>query len=309
MANLSATELLKYDWRIDKFISKYKNQEAFELSGGQKVALAFNNETLKALSSKKNAVLSKIEFVNSRSKTLKYKLTSFKKNEEFGGKVGGKGAGVDIEMREIDSINKQIQDILSKTGGKSIPVKIKTKTYNIAKCHKTPGVPKSDFYLTDEQGNEVAWISHKEGSSAKDFQQWGGMTEKVIKEHPEVQTFIKQIQEMFPDGITRATTIAKYIKDPTLKKYAVYGVDYDAGHAMGRQNVSLVLQGAVKISKVASSYVFGANHAHENGESITGPFEPVLMAMYKGDRSNFGVEGARFGIQPAQSRNVTKWIK
>lgn len=309
MANLSASELLKYDWRIDKFISKYKNGEAFELSGGQKVKLAYSDAILNALKTKKNAILSKIEFVNSRSKSIKYKLTAFKKNEEFGGKAAGKGAGVDIEMREIDSINKQIADITSKTGEKSIPVKIKTKTYNVAKCHKTPGVPKSDFYLTDPDGNEIAWISHKEGSSAKDFQQWGGMTEKIIQEHPEVQKFIKQIQEMFPDGITRATTIAKYIKDPNLKKYAVYGVDYGVGHAMGRQNVSLVLQGAVKISKVGHRYVFGANHAHENGEDITGPFEPVLMAMYKGDRSNFGVQGARFGIQPAQSRNVTKWIK
>jgi hypothetical protein len=308
MANLSATELLKYDWRIDKFISKYKNQESFELSGGQKVGLVFNEETLKALSSKKNAIIFKIEFVNSRSKNIKYKITSFKKNEEFGGKPAGKGAGVDIEMREINSINNQIANILSKTGDKSVPIKIKTKIYNVTRCHKTPGVPKSDFYLTDDLGNEVVWISHKEGSSAKDFQQWGGMTEKVIREHPEVEQFIKQIQDMFPDGITKATTIAKYIKDQTLKKYAVYGVDYGAGRAMGRQNVSLVLQGAVKISKVANGYAFDANHAHENGESITGPFEPVMMAVYKGDRSNFGVQGARFGIHPAQSRNVTKWI-
>lgn len=309
MANLSASELLKYDWRIDKFISKYKNEETFELSGGQKVKLSYNDETLKALKTKKQAVLSKIEFQNSRSKGLKYKLTAFKKNEEFGGKVAGKSAGADIEAREINSINKQINEILSKTGEKSIPVKIKSKTYRIAKCYKTPGVPKSDFYLTDENENEIAWISHKEGSSARDFQQWGGMTEKNIQEHPEVQKFIKQIQEMFPDGITRATTIAKYIKDPILKRYAVYGVDYGLDKPMGRQNVSLVLQGPVKISKSASKYVFTANHAHENGEDITGPFEPVLMAMYKGDRSNFGVEGARFAIQPAQSRNVTKWIK
>ena len=98
MANLSASELLKYDWRIDKFISKYKNEETFELSGGQKVKLSYNDETLKALKTKKQAVLSKIEFQNSRSKGLKYKLTAFKKNEEFGGKVAGKSAGADVKV-------------------------------------------------------------------------------------------------------------------------------------------------------------------------------------------------------------------
>ena len=32
------------------------------------------------------------------------------------------------------------------------------------------------------------------------------------------------------------------------------------------------------------------------------------MAMYKGDRDNFGVKGARFSIYPAGGRKITKWI-
>ena len=37
-------------------------------------------------------------------------------------------------------------------------------------------------------------------------------------------------------------------------------------------------------------------------------FEPVLMALYKGDRSNFGVTGARFAIQPMGSRKITQMV-
>jgi hypothetical protein len=32
------------------------------------------------------------------------------------------------------------------------------------------------------------------------------------------------------------------------------------------------------------------------------------MAMYKGDRNQFGVKGARFAIQPIESRKITEFI-
>lgn len=309
MANLSASELLKYDWRLSKFLEKYKAGEPFELSSGSKVYLAYQDSIAKTLSSKRVSEINKIEFLDKKSKTKKYKITSFKKNEEFGGKPAGGGAGVGIEMREINSINAQIAEITAKTGKKTVPVRVKSKTYQIAKCVKTNGVPKSDFSILDINGNEIMWLSHKEGSTSRDFQQWGGMTEERIANHPESQKFIKQIQDKFPNGIPNATTVAKMIKDPDLKKMSIYGVAYGKGKPLGLQNVSVVLQGPVKLRKNGSTYVFDANHSHENGETITGDFEPVFMAIYKGDRSNFGVKGARFAIQPKGSRKVTEWLK
>lgn len=309
MANLSASELLKYEWRLKKFLEKYKNGEAFELSSGSKVQLVYQEVVYKKLASKKSADISKLEFLDRKSKTKTYKISNFKKNEEFGGKPAGGGAGVGIEEREINSINEQIAKITAEIGKKTVPVRIKSKTYQIFKCVKTKGVPKSDFSILDIEGNEIVWLSHKEGSTAKDFQQWGGMTETNIQNHPESQKFIAQIQDMFPKGIPNATTIAKKIKDPQLKKMAIYGVDYGSGKPMGLQNVSVVLQGPVVLKKKGSYYIFDANHMHENGEDITGNFEPVFMAVYKGDRSNFGVKGARFGIQPIGSRKITEMIK
>ena len=309
MAALSTTELLKYDWRIKKFADKYKAGEPFELTSRIKVNLLYEGAIYKALLSKKQLEIQKIIFKDANSKTKRYKLNNFMKNEEFGGKPPGGGAGVGIEMREIDSINKQMNEIRSKTGEKFVPIKVKSKTYRAVKCVKTKGVPKSDFSILDENGNEIIWLSHKEGSSARDFQQWGGMTEANIQNHPESQKFIKKIQDKFPKGIPNATTVASMIKDNNLKKMSIYGVDYKHDSPLGLQNVSVVLQGPVKLIKVGKSWQFNANHSHLNGEDITGDFEPVMMAIYKGDRSNFGVDGARFAIQPKGSRKVTEWIK
>jgi hypothetical protein len=64
------------------------------------------------------------------------------------------------------------------------------------------------------------------------------------------------------------------------------------------------LQGPIKVKKVGNFYELDANNVHLNGDEITGGFEPVFMAMYKGDRSNFGIRGARFVIQSLESRKA-----
>ena len=78
---------------------------------------------------------------------------------------------------------------------------------------------------------------------------------------------------------------------------AVYGNGYSG--SLGIQNVSIVLQGPVTLKGSKLS----ANHVHENGETITGDYEPVFMAMYKGpDRNDFGVKKTRVVISPLGGR-------
>lgn len=308
-SNLSPSELVKYEWRVERFMQKYKAREPFQLVSGQKVFLVYEESKYNTIGRKRPAELLRLEFVDANSKTRKYKLSSFKKTVEFGGKPEGGGSGVGIEMREINSINKQLDEIRSTTGERFVPIKLNGKVYPVARCDKTPGVPKSDFSIFDANDQEIMWISHKEGSTAKHFQQWGGMTEPEIQSHPEAQEFIRQVQEKFPDGIPPAMTVAKSIKDPQLKNMSIYGVAYGKGKPENRQNVSLVIQGPIKIRKLGSTWHMVGNHTHENGEKITGEFEPVMMAIYKGDRSNFGVKGARFAIQPRGSRPVKEWIE
>lgn len=308
MSSLSPAELLKYDWRVEKFIEKYVNKEPFETVSSQMVRLLFTEDNLFTLQRRKASEYQKLEFIDSKIKTKTYRLSSFKKTVEFGGKPDGGGAGVGIEMREINSINVQFDDIRSRSGKAYVPVKLKNQTYYAYQCIKTFGVPKSDFSILGSQGEEIMWLSHKEGATPKDFQQWGGMTDPAIANHPESQLFIQQMQDKFPNGIPPATTIAKRIKSINLQAMSVYGVDYSKSSPMGLDNVSLVLQGPVKVVRYGNAFEFKANHVHENGERITGGFEPVFMCIFKGDRSNFGVAGARFAIQPRDSRKVTEWI-
>lgn len=218
--------------------------------------------------------------------------------------IPGSGiGGTAKEDAQLKSLQDQIEKALSEDDLLDIPIKIGKNIYRVAGAASTPGTPKSDFHLLDSNGKEVVWISHKDGSTPKDFQQWSGMSERKEKEiydHRETQKFIKDVASMTGSVMPRATTLSRPIQDKRLMNLAVYGNEF--GRGFSRQNVTLLLQGPVNLVKNKGFYELTSNHTSINGDPMKGGYEPVFMSIYKGDRSNFGIQGARFAIQPKQSR-------
>lgn len=305
MAQLSASELRKYDWRPEVFIKKLNEGTPFEVKGGKKVVLQKPTDAEDTLRRGSNSELSKMQFGGEDG--VVYKLSDIVKSKEFGGK--GAGGGTIKEDRELASLREQIDAAKKAEASATIPIKVGSKIYQVSDAASTPGTPKSDFHLLDTDGKEIVWISHKDGKTAKDFQQWGGMSqskEPKIFGHKEVQQFVKDLKKIYPNGLPNATTLARTISDDNLKMMSVYGNEY--GKPYSRQNTSLMLQGAVKLNKVGRSYEITAYHTHLNGEKMTDTYEPVFMAIYKGDRSDFGVKGTRIVIAPMGCRKITSFM-
>lgn len=305
MAQLSAAELRKYAFRPEVFIKKLDEKSAFEIKAGQKVILIKPKGVDKVLRSGSNNELNALRFSDTKGKI--WKLSDFVKTKEFGGK--GAGSGTAKEDAALASLRKQIDTAKVKEASANIPIKIGSKTYMVADAVSTPGTPKSDFHLVDQDGTEVVWISHKDGSRAKDFQQWGGLSrtkEPKLFNHPETTKFVEEIHKMYPNGLPNATTVFRKIDDKKLKMMSVYGNEY--GGKFSQQNTTLMLQGDVKLSKVGQHYTITATHTHINGEDMTGDYEPVFMAIYKGDRSDFGIRGTRVVIAPYGCRKITSEI-
>lgn len=309
MANLSASELIKpgREYRAGVIVKKIKNKEPFELSNGSKVVFAINKKIITILSKEllSSAELNGIRFLGEDGE--EYKLSDIKKNSEFGGK--GERSTVAKEDAALSSLNEQLIQIKKDTKTASVPIKVKNKVYKIDYAESTPGTPKSDFHLVDMDGKEVIWISHKDGRTAKDFQQWGGISQRsepTVFSHTETQKFINDLKNQYKNGLPPATTLYRKIKDSKLKMLSVYGNEY--GKNMSRQNVSVLLQGPIKLAKSGSSYIFQSNHVHYNGDSVDGDgFDPVLMAIYKGDRSDAGIKGTRIVISPIGGRKGTEY--
>lgn len=305
MANLSPAELRKYDWRPAVFVKKLKEKDPFEITGGKKVTLVYAKGVEKVLEKGTNKELGDLRFTDGKGGV--YKLSDFVKNKDFGGK--GAGSGTAKEDRALSSLIDQLNAAKKKEGKAEIPVRIGGKTYKVAEAISTPGTPKSDFHFVDATGKEVVWMSHKDGKTEKDFQQWGGLSQRaepLLYNHKETQKFVKDMIAMFPNGIPNATTVARKIKDRQLKMMSVYGNEY--GKAFSRQNTTLMLQGDIVLKKSGSSYTVSAYHTHDNGEDMEGGYEPVFMAIYKGDRSDMGIKGARVVIAPFGCRKITYMV-
>lgn len=302
---MSPAEFMKYDWRVDVFLRKFKDEESFTLASGGSMKFYYDPVIAKVMDARNQQTMRNVVLLGHDGK--EYKLSDLGKDRDFGGK--GAGAGTAVEDMELRSLQKQLDDIRSTIAQGTVPVKVGTKTFQIAGAETTPGTPKSDFHLLDVNGNEVVWISHKKGRSAKDFQQWGGISQRSepkIFNHPEVQKFVSDLKAKYPNGLPNATSLYRKIHDDKLRNLSIYGNEY--GGKLGRQNVSILLQGPVKVVKKGSHYELSSNHVHLNGDSITGDFEPVLAAIYKGDRSDAGVRGTRIVIMPAGGRKMTGQI-
>jgi hypothetical protein len=308
MATLSPAELAKRN-NFNIFLTRIRTGKDFILneSSGQKVLL--DKSVLKVLTS----VVQFDKFKVGQSIMLPtnsgqfVRLTQLYKDSEFSGRTQATTAQEDAQ---IIRVNQQLEKIFDKLGQDSIPLKVGSNIYQAGLCVTTPGTPKSDFYFTSPTGGYVGFISHKAGNGARAFQQWAGTSAKVeprIFNHPETQAFINTLREMYPNGMPAATTVGRRIQDENLKKMAVYGSGFGGG--MGINNVDVTMQGVLDVQKRGTYYeLTSTGHRLNNGDRISGSYEPVFLGVYKGDRSDHGIKGARVIIQPIGGRTIKQYV-
>lgn len=239
------------------------------------------------------------------------------------------------------NVNCKLEDIKKSLSIDYVPIKYKNNIYFVKSIEKVPQngrvLPKADLYFLDINDKPCLWISHKNGNSPTQFQQWGGVSDKagkMISQHKEVLRFYNYI--LNSDYVNKETgefksgtkTLICKIEDPLLKKLAVYGKNYSSNGSLGLENIAYVIQGDIDFKKTQLyaqqvvdaklplyEVVSASNNKmlmHENGEDITGAYEPALMARYGGDRSFNKIKKCRAGIFPINGRvgiDITDKVK
>jgi hypothetical protein len=320
---LNLMELQKRPGRIETLLGKLASNSRFETTRGQVICnqlFVYSKdgavkvykpkekkdfeEAAKALKKASVGDSKMFAVANSSNAKAAIPISNLKKTGEFGGKSSD--AGLVKENLAVEQLKKSLAEaivdnhgpITLNMDGKRIP------GVSAVRVTANPGV-KSDFELVDSIGKPVVWISHKDGSTTKHFQQWGGISlskEPRIFNHPETQCFLENLRKAYPKGLSSGMTLFRRIKDRNLKMMAVYGNDFQSG-TLGEQNVSVTLQGPPCIEKSGQSYTINAIHRHYNGSSLdANGYEPVFMALYSPGRNNGGVLLTRIGIWPISGR-------
>ena len=208
------------------------------------------------------------------------------------------------ETAVLTAINSYI-----KAHGKPIDVKIGTVVLkNIYGANKISGTPKADIALvtynkTSKKFEEVFYISHKMGSTAKDYQQYSGTSEKAdgsvagsISKHKEVIKFLKDISKFHGHITKKKFKYYSKIKDTNLIGKSVFGPQFGSP-TKGPDNIDIIAQGTPTFTKSGSTYTltFSAgvsfnpdvSHFTQNG------YRAVLVARYTSGR-NYTVGGKTY---------------
>ena len=283
--------------RLDVFLQKLKDGEEFLTKKG---AIILDKDSLKG----REDLFRKGGFsdtfkgrFNGKQFSVSYPKDFFK-TPEFGGK--GIGFGTQAEDRELSQLRKHIESAMEKEQSGVLQMIVGKRTVTVAGVESTPGVPKSDFHLLDDKGNEVAWISHKDGRRPQDFQQYGGLTNAIFKNHPEVTKFMEDLKKKYPDGLPPRTSVMRLVKDRKLANQSVWGVDF--GKTRGRNNVDEFHQGPMTLRKVGQKYKIVSNHYDTNGSVPTDGYACIFFARYTTDRganiAGLFMPNARIGVFP-----------
>lgn len=309
MAGLSPTELRKRN-NFSLFRTRIASRGDFTLveSNGQKVKIDPTvANTLRSVDDLSQYQQGQSIILPTTMKG-QVRLTQLYKDSVFSGRTQNTTAAEDAE---VSSIRRKLEQIKNQLGSDFVNLQVGKNTYQVVNVESTPGTPKSDFHFRDVNGNMVGFVSHKDGSSATSIQQWGGITvkgEPMLAAHPETKAFVQTCQAMFGTQMPNATTVARKIKDNNLKMMAVYGNGFGGGPSI--QNVDVLLQGTVNITRtgVGKYKLVASSQTHSNGDSIGGAYEPVFMCIYKGDRSNYGIKGARMVISGKGGRSIKQYV-
>ena len=314
MVALSPKELAKRN-NFTLFVNRIKTNGYFTINEGngqrvqitQKFAYQLNSlEDLEKFRDNRKSIILPTGSTGSSS----IKLSQLYKDDAFKTRKGNPNAK---EEYQIKFVREQLEKIKEKIGSDFVKLRVGNNTYEVTEVEKTPGFPepKSDMNFIGRNGVRLGFCSLKDGVTAAAIQQWGGASvrfEPIIAAHPEVQAFVKTAKEMFPTEIPQGTTVAREISDQKLRMKAIYGSGY--GGSFGVNNVNVLLQGTVRINAISfTEYkITGSAMTHSNGSTLPAEYQPVLMAIYKGDRSDYGIKNARINLYSKSGRKKRQMV-
>jgi hypothetical protein len=304
--NLARSQLKKYESRVRKFVQDILTQTPFETVDGGVINVTslvdgnteFNlqsdeQEMFDSILSNQGTLLVK---GNIDDKDVTLNSNKLKKTARYGGKGARSGT-----KQEDAALADAIFGLNKLNDGKAVNISFNGVIYkDIVTATTVSKTPKADFTFDDSEGNQKIFLSHKAGSTAKHFQQYGGITD--TQDDPEVKDFIASVKKALqdPTQMEGGKGFKRKVNSPELIRKIVYGLDFQPKKDYGLNNVQGLLQGPLKFTKVDEegdpTYNLSSNHTILNPDLPEGDYEAYFYATMRRNRNQFGIKDVRFGI-------------
>lgn len=307
MANLSLKQLAKRN-NFYIFAKRIAIGQGFYIVNSDKLVILHTNilDNLVSIEDlNKYKISSSIVLPTANGEVVK--LSSLYKDSEFASRTQNSTARQDEEIFNLSLIMDTIKEQTKKD---YVTIKIVNNIYNVKSIKILGDKSKADFCFMDLDNKRVGFVSHKYGTSPRDFQQWSGTSKRFqhkIADHPETISFVSDLKELFKDGCPKASTVARKIIDPELKKVAVFGNEF--GLKFSKDNVEAVMQGKLALEPSGEAFILsGSHYTIPNGELPLYGYDPVFMAVHKKDRADHWISNCRVTINPIGSRKIKQFI-
>ena len=317
--NLARSELKKYEDRVRLFVTQIQEKKPFETINGEIINItsiidkdnefdlnADVEEVVNSIISNKGTLFVKGDIDD---KDVKISTNQLSKTKDYGGRGAGSGTRV-----EDACLADAVLGINKLDNCKPVSILFNGVTYNnIVTATTVPKMPKADFSFDDAEGNRKIFVSHKAGSTAKDFQQNGGVFD--LQEYSEVTDFVEAVKEALPDSNIIEPGNKGYrrkVQSPEIIRRTVYGLDFEPKSNYGINNVQGLLQGPLTFDEIKGSkgekvFKLESNHTILNPDLPEGDYECYFYVTMRKNRNQFGIKNARFGIYTeAFKRNATE---
>lgn len=180
------------------------------------------------------------------------------------------------ETEETIRTQKSIDNILSDIDEPFLTLVLGREEFKIDGFRQIEGRPKADMAFT-YKGKDVVFVSHKLGSKAADFQQYGGFandlgyaknsrTSKIVKSSSaayinqfleDIDLILENVYNLKPDSkgmfdfkpTKRGTNFARPIEDDNLAGIVMFGKNYPTGK-FGLDNCHVLVDGNIKFKMV-----------------------------------------------------------
>lgn len=215
------------------------------------------------------------------------------------------------------AVLQQINGYISKEGKPITVVAGKHTFQNIYGANKVEGTPKADIALVTYDAKskkfvDVCFISHKMGSSAADYQQYSGITDKAdganpgsISQDEFVISFLRTLTGYHDAVVKTKQRYYRVITDKKLIGKAIYG-PFFGSRKFGIDNIHLIGQGDAKFTKKSGKYYLDfSGHVSYNPnvtDFMKGDYTAIIGARYTAGRNyqvdNKTYSGARILIMP-----------
>lgn len=294
----------------ERHVQNYLNKDVIK---GRKFSLARDHEHLSAGSEVSVHGVKKIDgiyhAVVSKNNGKKIAVPINKINKPKVGRAGGSGTAA--EDQHIANLQKHIERAKKESGMDEITVHTEHGPVKVSSAEKIAGTPKADFALKNSAGQKVRFISHKDGSTVKDFQQFGGVSK--FKDHPIVKKFQSILQKQHPKGVSGETVGMRLDSSNQQHKSFIQKAMYGHGHGdstFHENNVHEIHQGPMRLEPHPNGkrghFILKSNHVYKNGKV---PSNMNMMVYARGDqnRSDLGINKTRVLVGPEASRKVSRF--